>query len=170
MDTALDPVDDSQNKRIAARCGVIRTGKVTRRTTLLLVRLRFHMYTQHRTGAEEQPLLAEDCQLFAFAGAPERAEWFRDDSLIEALLNAPPEANMSDEQIKYFLQPVTSGFPEHIQPRLEQLARERAEELREAHRRVRKVASLSVMRLRVEPQLPPDVLGIYVYLPHQTRA
>ena len=56
------------------------------------------------------------------------------------------------------------------QSRLEQLARERAEELREAHRRVRKVASLSVMRLRVEPQLPPDVLGIYVYLPHQVRA
>jgi hypothetical protein len=169
MDTALDPVDDSQNKRIAARCGVIRTGKVTRRTTLLLVRLRFHMYTQHRTGAEEQPLLAEDCQLFAFAGAPERAEWFRDDSLIEALLSAPPDANLSDEQIKYFLQPVASGFPEHIQPHLEQLARERAEELREAHRRVRKVASLSVLRLRVEPQMPPDVLGIYVYLPHQAR-
>jgi len=56
------------------------------------------------------------------------------------------------------------------QSRLEQLARERAEELREAHRRARKVASLSVMRLRVEPQLPLDVLGIYVYLPNQTRA
>jgi len=56
------------------------------------------------------------------------------------------------------------------QSHLKQLARERAEELREAHRRVRKVASLSVMRLRVEPQVPPDVLGIYVYLPHQVRA
>ena len=77
---------------------------------------------------------------------------------------------MGNEQITYFLQPVMSGFPEHIQPRLEQLAWERAEELREAHRRVRKVATLSVMRLRVEPQLPPDVLGIYVYLPHQIRA
>ncbi len=57
------------------------------------------------------------------------------------------------------------------QNRLEKLARERAaEELREAHRRVRKVVSLSVLRLRVEPQLPPDVLGIYVYLPNQVRA
>ncbi len=57
------------------------------------------------------------------------------------------------------------------QSRLEQLARKRAvAELREAHRRVRKAASLSVMRLRVEPQLPPDVLGIYVYLPQQVRA
>ncbi len=170
MDTALDPVDDPQNKRIAARCGVIRTSRVTRRTTLLLTRLRFHIHTQRLAGADEQPLLAEDCQLFAFTGAPERAEWFRDDSLIEALLNAPPEANMSHEQIHYFLQPVMNGFAEHIQPHLDQLARERAEELREAHRRVRRVASLSVMRLRVEPQLPPDVLGIYVYLPNQARA
>lgn len=56
------------------------------------------------------------------------------------------------------------------QSHLKQLAWERAEELREAHRRVRKVASLSVMRLRVEPQLPPDVLGIYVYLANQVRA
>jgi len=170
MDTALDPVDDTLNKRVAARCGVIRTGKVARRTTLLLVRMRFHMYAQRRTGAEEQSLLAEDCQLYAFTGGPEKAEWFRDDSLIEALLNAPPAANISKEQIKYFLQPVMSNFPEHIQPRLEQLAWERAEELREAHRRVRKVASLSLMRLQVEPQLPPDVLGIYVYLPQQARA
>jgi hypothetical protein len=163
-------VDDPQNKRIAARSGVIRTSKVARRTTLLLVRLRFHIYTQRHAGVEEQPLLAEDCQLFAFTGAPERAEWFRDDSLIETLLNAPPEANMSNEQIRYFLQPVMNDFAEHMQPHLEQLARERAEELREAHRRVRKVASLSVMRLRVEPQLLPDILGIYVYLPHQVRA
>jgi hypothetical protein len=54
--------------------------------------------------------------------------------------------------------------------RLEELVWERAEELREAHRRVRKAASLSLMRLRVEPQLPPDVLGIYVYLLNQVRA
>jgi hypothetical protein len=41
-----------------------------------------------------------------------------------------------------------------------------AEALREAHRRVRRAASMSV-RVTVEPQLPPDVLGMYVYLPYQ---
>jgi hypothetical protein len=53
--------------------------------------------------------------------------------------------------------------------RLEQLAWERAEELLDAHRRVRKAASLSLMYLRFHPQVPSDVLGIYVYLPNQTR-
>ena len=54
--------------------------------------------------------------------------------------------------------------------RREELAWERADEQREAHRRVRKAASLSVMRLRVDPSLPPDVLGIYAYLTNKVRA
>src|SRR5579875_3520004 len=40
MDTALDPQSDPRNA-IARRCGVVRTGQVTRRTTLLLVRRRY---------------------------------------------------------------------------------------------------------------------------------
>src|SRR5439155_9418754 len=50
MDTALDPLEESP----ARRCGVIRTSRVSRRTTLLLVRLRFHIVTQR--GTEEHAL------------------------------------------------------------------------------------------------------------------
>ncbi|NVM23238.1 MAG: hypothetical protein HWN68_15820 [Desulfobacterales bacterium] len=39
------------------------------------------------------------------------------------------------------------------------------EELLQAHRRVRTAARLRGLRYKVEPHLPPDVLGIYVYLP-----
>jgi hypothetical protein len=39
------------------------------------------------------------------------------------------------------------------------------DELLDAHRRVRTAAATKGVRYRVEPQLPPDVLGIYVYLP-----
>lgn len=46
-----------------------------------------------------------------------------------------------------------------------QLADERAAELRDAHRRVRRSASLAIRNVSVVPQLPPDVLGMYVYLP-----
>ena len=38
-------------------------------------------------------------------------------------------------------------------------------ELLEAHQRVRRASKIRKVRYRVEPQLPPDVLGIYVYLP-----
>ncbi len=135
------------------------------RTTLLLTRLRFHIHTPARSGGL-QPLLAEDCCVFAFRGVPQQAEWFDDAEEIAELLQARSEANTPAVQIRHFLQQVVDGYNDYLAPRLEQLARERAEALREAHRRVRRAASISV-RVTVEPQLPPDILGVYVYLPYQ---
>ena len=167
MDTALDSVDEELIKPIARRCGLIKTSKVHTRTTLLLVRLRSHIHTPPRSGKDVQPLLAEDCRIFAFRGVPQAAQWFDDDQEIEALLQAPSEANIARVQIQHFLQQVRSGFDEYINPRLEQLAHERANELLQAHRRVRRAVSLGVRNVTVEPQLPLDVLGMYVYLPNQ---
>ncbi|MBX5458137.1 MAG: DEAD/DEAH box helicase [Thermogemmatispora sp.] len=163
LDTALDPVDDVLNPRIARRCGVFRTSRVERRTTLLLVRLRFHL--RAATRGKEEALLAEECQLYAFRGAPAQAVWLEDAAEVEALAQAPAEANLAPEQITDFLQRVIDEYPQHLLPYLEEQARRRAEVLRESHRRVRQVASLSLRQLAVEPLLPPDVLGIYVYLP-----
>ena len=165
MDTALDPVEDVRNKPIARRCGLIKTRKVQTRTTLLLVRLRFHINTPSRNGKEVQPLLAEECRSFAFRGVPAKAQWLDDEQEIEQLLQATSEANTPDVQIQHFLQQVRDGFTEYIGPHLAQLADERANELREAHRRVRRSASLVIRNVSVVPQLPPDVLGMYVYLP-----
>ena len=49
MDTALDPLGQG----LARRCGVVRTSRVARRTTLLLVRFRYHIITRH--GEQEKP-------------------------------------------------------------------------------------------------------------------
>src|SRR5829696_2556581 len=65
MDTALDPVGDNA---VARRSGVAMTSQVERRTTLLLVRYRYHIIA--RLGGDEKALLAEDCQLAAFSGSP----------------------------------------------------------------------------------------------------
>jgi hypothetical protein len=167
MDTALDSVDDSPIKPIARRCGLIKTSKVQTRTTLLLVRLRFHLQTPQRAGKEVQPLLAEECRIFAFRGTPQEAFWFDDAKEIEALLRAPSEANIPCVQIQHFLQQARSGFNEYISPQLERLAQKRADNLLQAHRHVRRAASLGVRNVVVQPQLPPDVLGMYVYLPYQ---
>ena len=45
MDAALDPAGRTGDAGIARRCGVVRTQRVSRRTTLLLVRLRYHIVT-----------------------------------------------------------------------------------------------------------------------------
>lgn len=157
MDTALDPLASG----IAHRCGVIRTSRVQRRSTLLLVRFRYHIIT--RRGETERPLLAEDCQMLAFAGSPQNAEWL-DAETAESILVAEPEANITPEQQTEFIRKVVEGF-DWLRPRLDQVAKQRGEELLEAHSRVRIASRAKDVSHRVEAQLPPDVLGIFVYLP-----
>ncbi len=185
MEAALDPLNGGGSLQ-ARRCGAIRTGAVSKRTTLLLLRLRYHIvvesnrkdaksakislnqenfasFAPSRFKNDEIPLLAEDTLALAFAGAPQNAEWL-DPAAAEQLLLAHPEANISPEQATDFVRKVEEGF-DLLRPMLEQAARQRGDALLEAHQRVRRASKIRNVRYRVEPQLPPDVLGIYVYLP-----
>ncbi|MBM3302581.1 MAG: ATP-dependent helicase, partial [Deltaproteobacteria bacterium] len=103
MDTALDPLTDGK----ARRAGVMRTGMVKRRTTLLLIRYRYHLIT--KKPGEEKALLAEDCVTMAFAGSPGIAEWLSE-SETEALVTATPEQNINPDQARDFLQKVIDDF------------------------------------------------------------
>jgi hypothetical protein len=159
MDAALDPLGEG----VARRCGAIRTAQVSKRTTVLLIRARYHIVTLH--GGEARPLLAEECLTLAFAGAPDaqRVEWLASEAA-EQLLQAKPDANIAAEQATDFVRKVLAGF-EHLRPHLDEVLHQHGAELLEAHKRVREAARLKGVRYRVEPQLPPDVLGVYVYLP-----
>jgi hypothetical protein len=157
MDAALDPLLDG----LARRCGAIRTRAVEQRTTLLLVRLRYHILAQK--GDEEMALLAEDCQLLGFTGAPSAARWLSPDQA-EALLDAQPAANITPQQATAFIQQVVDGF-EHLRQPLNEATTQRGQELLDAHRRVRTAARVKGVHYDVRPHLPPDVLGVYVLLP-----
>jgi superfamily II DNA or RNA helicase len=157
LDTALDPILESP----ARRCGVIRTQAVSRRTTVLLLRLRYHIVKIFM--GQETPLLAEDCLSVAFAGTPENPEWL-EDGIAEGLLDVRPDGNIGADQAKVFIEKVIAGF-EGLRPRLEKVAILRGEELLDAHRRVRSASKQTGVTYRVEPHLPPDVMGVYIYLP-----
>ncbi len=165
MNTALDTSDVDVGLTRARRSGAIRTHLVERRTTLLLLRLRYHLIT--KTDSDERQLLAEDSLTLSFEGAPENAQWL-DTEIAEALLHAEPDENIHPQQAAEFVQRVVDGF-EHIAPKLDEIARQRGDELLEAHQRVRAAARQRGVRYSVEAQLPPDVLGIYVYLPVMKR-
>lgn len=157
LTAALDPHLEGP----ARRCGALRTSKVAKRTTLLLLRHRFHIVT--RIGDEEHPLLAEDSQIVAFTGAPQNAEWLPKETA-ESLLLSEPDANVPPDQARGFLQKVIDGMPA-ILPRLTEFAKERGVNLLDAHSRVRQASRSKGMRHRVEAQEMPDVLGIFIYLP-----
>jgi len=162
LESALDPLNGKDIKNPARRCGVIRTKAVEKRTTVLLVRFRYHIIKEKK-GEESRPLLAEECGLLAFTGSPENAVWL-DKEQAEKLLQAAPDQNVNPDQARDFVQKVIDGF-DHLRPHLDETANKFGEQLLDAHQRVRIAAKQKGVQAHVESNLPPDVLGIYVYLP-----
>lgn len=157
LNTALDDHAES----IARRCGVIRTSVVTTRTTVLLLRLRFHIIKT--IGGIDHPLLAEESMLIGFTGSPEKPVWL-DDEAVEKLLEVMPDGNVDTDQARHFVERVIEGYGD-LEGKLESVAAERGNELLESHKRVRTASRIKGVTFRVEPKLPVDVLGVYVYLP-----
>ena len=155
IDTALDPITESA----ARRCGAIRTDQVAQRTTALLVRIRYDL-TSAVAGGQT---LAEEARLLAFRGSPEQPDWLDEDDAV-ALLAIPPVANLTPEQAQRTVDAGPRRAGSGLQPQLNDVAAERAAALRDAHERVRTSGKLKG-RTTVEPRLPVDLLGIYVFLP-----
>lgn len=158
VDTALDQYTDST----ARRCGVIRSSAVSTRTVLLIVRFRYHIVT--RKGGIESPLLVEDSQILAFTGSPDNPVWV-DNNEAEKLLDVKPNGNVHPGQAQNFLRGILDRFS-NITPALERRAVERGKDILEEHRRVRTASRQTGVNYKVEPHLPPDVIGIYLYLPN----
>jgi superfamily II DNA or RNA helicase len=160
LDSALDPV--LTKTAVAHRAGVIRTKEVTVRTTVVLLRLRYHLHTATK-GGDERALLAEDCRVAAFRRSGTTVEWLTDPQA-EALLCATPSANVSPDQARHFLARTLEEIPT-LAAAFETLAREAAAGILGAHERVREAVKARGVRHRVEPKLPVDIMGVYVYLP-----
>ncbi len=162
LNAALD--GQVSGPRPARRCGVIRTRSVTGRTTLLLVRYRFHLTLPSRTGVRQ--LVAEDARLLAFAGAPANAAWLPAEDALR-LLDATADENTDPVFGEKTMRRILDGLPD-VTDHLETYGEELAAELLASHRRVRSAAGEIVRGLSVTAQKPADILGAYVYLPAST--
>ena len=163
LDTSLDPILQG----VARRCGVTRTQGVPKRTTLLLLRLRFHLTSAVRAG-ETRKSLAEEVQLRAFRGPSSAAEWL-DEEATQNLLDLVPDTNVSAIEAARFLERSLSQMGE-LAPALEDFARQRGRDLHDAHDRVRATTRRGAPRTHVEPQLPLDILGLYLFLPDDSTS
>jgi superfamily II DNA or RNA helicase len=155
LDTSLDGLQQG----VAARGGAIRTNAVDRRTTLLLVRMRFDIVSKRASKTHTQ--LAEDALLLAFEGSPEDAAWL-DPAATDALLTVEPSGSVPDPSGA--VAGVLERF-ERLGSALDDFARNRGDELLGAHERVREAARAAGVTYSIEPKLPVDVLGVYVFLP-----
>ncbi|MFE1842086.1 DEAD/DEAH box helicase [Streptomyces sp. NPDC059515] len=159
LDSALDA--KALGPRPARRCGVVTTDTVSVRTTLLLVRYRFHLTLPSRSG--ERQVVAEDARLLAYEGLPQRARWLDDDAAA-ALLGARATANTHELAARKSITRALEGLP-GLADHLTEYGTRLAAELDASHRRVRKANEEIVRGLKVIPQEPADVLGVYVYVP-----
>lgn len=159
LNAALD--EKASGPRPARRCGVIRTRRVETRTTLLLVRYRFHLALPSRTG--QRQLVAEDARLLAFQGSPANAAWLPAEDAV-GLLDVTADANTDPAFAERTMLRVLEGLDDTTEY-LESYGDDLAAELLASHRRVRTASGEIVRGVNVTAQRPADVLGVYVYLP-----
>jgi hypothetical protein len=163
LESALDSVSPADARdRPARRCGVMVTSTVAKRTTLLLVRYRFHLELPGRDGPRQ--LVAEDAQVLAYRGQPAAAEWLSADE-VTSLLAAVPSDNIQPDEAIDFTERAVAAL-DAVLPHLNSVADDLVVNLRDDHIRVREAGGQRVRRqIAVRAQKPADILGVYVYLP-----
>ena len=161
LDAALDPTVPA-DQRPARRAGIMRTKSVTTRTTVLLVRFRFHADVPLADGGI-RPLVVEDARLVGFTGSPDQAQWL-DDTAVEELVLAEPSGNVPADVATQAAARVFDGLG-NLAEHLDTVAEELADAVLESHRRARSGAGAAKRGLKVTAQKPPDILGAYVFLP-----
>lgn len=150
-----DALENTKNP-IAARCGFTTTDAVQKRTTLLLVRLR------HIVVARQQELLAEECAVIGFTNSPSHPDWLTQEVATSLLqqVTAVSDAPFAIKQME--VRELLARLDE-LQNDLEQFAFMRSHELSQSHRRVRAITQEG--KVSVKPQLPLDILGVYILKP-----
>ena len=145
--------------KLVARAGTIFTQTVTSKTTIYLLRLRSRL-TIKRT-IHSRDLLAEEALAIAVSADGQTTMLPKAQAL--ELMQSKVTKNLPDERKVRELAGAISALP-GLQPQFEQMAQNRAQELLSDHRRVREAAEAKGT-YNVQPQLPVDVMGVYVLVP-----
>lgn len=149
-----------RGKTAASRAGALITSAVSQHTVLLLLRVRYLLDVPGRS-----PLFSEEVRVLGFTRAPGKAaQWLPESEALSLLGNAQPSANLPLSSKQEAVQAELNAYPA-LENDLRIHLEARARQLEEAHRRIRKAARISMEGLTIQPQYPPDLLGILVLLP-----
>ncbi|MDR1902708.1 MAG: DEAD/DEAH box helicase [Treponema sp.] len=160
LEQALEKSSGAVSAGLAGRAAVFETEAVKKVTTLYLIRLRHQL--DYKRDADLKKLLAEEALVLGFQGS-NATELLEEDTSLDALMNAHPSANLSNEVMTSQLKTAIEWFLSH-KLLFEEKARQRAGLLLEDHQRVRSAARAKG-QYAVIPCLPVDLIGVYVLLP-----
>ncbi len=153
LESAL--ADEPSGKVLAARASAFRTKDVASKTVLALLRLR-HQLVRTKDGVS-RTMIGEETVSLVSVGAAGFAPAGADFAAPEPSGDLSPAAG--ERQVAEALASVQAAAAD-----LAAVAKARAEALLADHRRVRD-ASGDRGAYAVSPVLPPDVMGVYVFLP-----
>ena len=159
LERALDASSEAGDDDAIARAGAAFVGNVQLKTTVLLLRMRHQLSVTH--GSQTRLMLCEESVAAASAGGALFELLAADQA--RALLGSDATRNMPSVVRDRQLQTALNGLPAW-QPQLDAMAKARAQELLQDHRRVREAADAKGT-YQVTASLPVDVMGIYVLVP-----
>lgn len=157
---ALASDDLPAAERPARRAGAITTQQVTQRTIIALLRLRTNLVVEREGNRRE--MLAEEALTVVMEGSqPPRVLGAQE--TVE-LFNKEPTQNTLPDVRERAVRHALERLQER-QDELDTIARDHAQQLLQDHRRVRDSERDGRGTFQVNPQLPADILGVYVLMP-----
>jgi len=167
LQSALDPklAESALGGRgaIAARCGLVQTDAVRERTTVVLLRNRYQIETEGRTGDDRDPMLAEDVFAIALEGdlaAPKRLSPERAAELVDVT----SRANFDPARTERLLATAVAALA-NLAPLFAAVATERAADLAKAHDATRS-GKKPKHATKASATGSPDILGLFILMPH----
>jgi superfamily II DNA or RNA helicase len=161
LDANLDPI-----LRPARRAGVMRSAAVNQVTTLLVVRFRLEITLPGSRATITQ--VAEDAQFLAFTTTGDDLAWLTTEQ-VDALLTVAATGNVADTLARTQLDRAL-GRLDVVGDHLQAIGVERADAIVADHRAVRSASRAGGRAVTAELLPPPDVLGLYVFLPEMNAS
>lgn len=163
LEAALDPqaVSTAVPTFLARRTGVFRSDAVKTRTTVVVLRERVSVTLPGRQSL--RTTVVEHAETLAFTGLSTDPQWLSSEQS-RVIVEQPASSIGGDGLAVDAVTKAIDGLAD-LAPHLNGFAERAAQRVQDSHRRVRSASGDRLRGLKAEAILPPDVLGVYVYLP-----
>jgi len=153
---------DTQSQYSVSRASVIKTNAVKERTTVLLFRIRNVI----ESLASKKQLVAEELMLWGYRKLPTDEDWIDEETCMN-LLQEIATKDIADVEKRDYINDALDDIKDNKEL-MDNFGRRQAEKLIEAHERFRKAVTKKKHFQVVEPVLPMDIMGIYIFLPNES--